>query len=100
MFFLSPEINLFFRNVFYHPKLIGFFSEIDNNLMRELVMRGLNLMRALIYIKQRKKHSGLTEGATNELRVRCRPIEKSPFIDLINRGQFLDTSVQRNVLLF
>ena len=64
MFFLSPEINLFFRNVFYLPKLIGFYSEIDNNLMRALVMRGLNLMRALIYIKQRKKHSGLTEGAT------------------------------------
>ena len=77
MFFSSPEMNLFFRNVFYLPKFFGVFSEIDNNLMRALVMRGLNLMRALNYIKQRKKHSGLTEGATNELRVRCRTIENN-----------------------
>ena len=51
--------------LFYLPKLIV-LSEIGKNLMRALgrilfiflVMRGLNLMRALI--QQRKKHSGLS----------------------------------------
>ena len=100
MFVFISQNKLVFSKCFLSPEINCFFSEIDNNLMRALVMRGLNLMCALIYIKQRKKHSGLTEGATNELRVRCRPIENSPLIDLINRGQFLDTSVQRNVLLF
>ena len=55
MFFISPEINLFFYEEFsYLPKLTV-FSKIGNNPMRELgkkniflVMRGLNLMSALI----------------------------------------------------
>ena len=65
-YFLSPEINLSFRNVFLSPE-IDCFSEICNNLMRALgrkkhmfflVLRGLNLMRALIENRD-KKHSGL-----------------------------------------
>ena len=57
MFFLSSEMNLFFRNVFFLPKLAGVFSEIGNNLLWArwaekkhafLLMRNLNLKSALI----------------------------------------------------
>ena len=52
MFFLSPEINFFFRKKIYLLELT-FFSEIGN-----YPMRGRNLMRALI----------LSNGLTFEMR--------------------------------
>ena len=33
---LSPEMNLFFSECFFRPKLPAFFSEIGNNPMRAL----------------------------------------------------------------
>ena len=57
IFFISRNELVFFRNLFFISRNWQFFSEIGNNLMRALgrkkhmfflVMRGLNLMRALI----------------------------------------------------
>ena len=57
IFFIFRNELGFFRNVFLSTEIDWFFSEIGSNLMRALgrkkhmfflVMRGLNLMRALI----------------------------------------------------
>ena len=63
IFFISRHEIVFFSESFFLSP--DFFSEIGNNLMRALdrkkhmlflVMRGLNLMRAL---NREQKHSGL-----------------------------------------
>ena len=54
MFFLSPEINLFFRNVFYLPKLFVFFGNRQQSNACAGNVRPKSNARAHLYKTEKK----------------------------------------------